>query len=103
MLDQIIPSYKQAAEAIGAAGIIPGGQAMMRLHENGIEKVHRDSFHASLGLGRYTLALTWYGYLTGKDVNEVPFKALDEEATAEEIAIAKRSVAEVLAETGTLR
>jgi len=103
MLNEIIPSYKKAAEAIGAVGIIPSGQAMMRLHENGIEKVHRDSFHASFGLGRYTLALTWYGYLTGKDVSEVPFSALDEAATEEEFAIAKRSVAEVLAETGTLR
>lgn len=28
--------------------------------------MHRDTYHADLGIGRYLLGLTWYKALTGK-------------------------------------
>jgi hypothetical protein len=63
--------------------------------ENGIEKIHRDTFHASLGLGRYALGLTWYRFLTGKDTAKNSFNDFDEEVSAEQLVIAKKCVQEV--------
>ncbi len=64
----IASAYAQAQEAIQADGIIPGGKAMMNAVDLGIGKVHRDSYHASFGVGRYLLALTWYMYLVGTEM-----------------------------------
>ena len=77
---------------IGAAGLIPSGELFEKLLSAGIEKVHRDTFHASLGLGRYALGLLWYRTLTGKDVSGIEFSAFDVPVTQEEVAIAKRCV-----------
>lgn len=63
--------------------------------ESGIEKIHRDTFHASLGLGRYALGLIWYRVLTGNDVTNNTFADFDEEVSAEQMAIAKKCVMEV--------
>ena len=63
--------------------------------ENGIEKIHRDTFHASFGLGRYALGLAWYRFLTGNDITNNTFDDLDEEVSAEQIAIAKKCVSEI--------
>ena len=57
MLSAVCEAYAKAAQAINADGIIPCGRAMMKATELGIEAVHRDSYHASLGAGRYLLAL----------------------------------------------
>ena len=69
---------------------------MEKLTKAGIEKVHRDTFHASLGLGRYAIGLLWYAELTDKGVEDVTFCDLDEAVTAEEIEIAKNAVTAVL-------
>jgi hypothetical protein len=61
--------------------------------DKGVEKIHRDTFHASLGLGRYALGLLWFRMLTGKSVAENGFCDLDLPASEEEIAIAKDCVA----------
>jgi hypothetical protein len=44
-------------------------------------KVHRDTVHASYGLGRYLLALTWYKTLTGRNVDNNTFDDFDEEVS----------------------
>lgn len=95
MLSDIVNSYQKAAEHIHADYIIPSGEVFGAMLENGIDRVHRDTFHASLGLGRYALGLTWYRVLTGNDVTNNPFNDFDEEVSAEQIAIAKKSVQEV--------
>ena len=59
MLSDIVDSYKKAADRISADYVIPSGEVFDAMLENGIEKVHRDTFHASLGFGRYSLGLTW--------------------------------------------
>ena len=43
----------------------------------GIGKMHRDTFHASLGAGRYLLALCWYKKLTGRDISNNSFNDFD--------------------------
>ncbi len=89
--------YAKAAEAIGAHGILPCGEVFLEAQRRGCGKLHRDTFHASYGLGRFLLALTWYGCLTGDDVREVTFRPFDEEVDGEELARAREAVATVLA------
>lgn len=95
MLGDIVKAYQKAAEHIHADYIIPSGEVFGAMLENGIEKIHRDTYHASLGLGRYALGLTWYRFLTGNDVTENTFDDFDEEVSDEQIAIAKKCVSEV--------
>lgn len=95
MLADIVAANEKAAQVIGADGIIPAGQLMGALLENGIEKVHRDTFHATYGLGRYALGLLWYACLTGKDVKDNTFCDFDEPITDEQMQIAKKCVAEL--------
>ncbi len=78
MLAAARASYANAASAILADGIIPSGDAMLAAVHGGIAKIHRDTFHASLGAGRYLLALTWYRALTGGDIWNNRFDELDE-------------------------
>ena len=95
MLGDIVKSYRKAAERIHADYIIPSGEVFGAILENGIEKIHRDTFHASLGLGRYALGLTWYKILTGNDILGNTFCDFDEVIPAEQIMIAKKCVHEV--------
>jgi len=92
MFADIQKAYEQAAENIGAVGIIPSGQLFQNMLAGGFETVHRDTFHASLGAGRYALGLLWYRILTGADVNDNPFCDFDEEVTQEEIETIKKLV-----------
>ena len=95
MLGDIVNAYQKAAEHIHAGYMIPSGAVFGAMLENGIEKIHRDTFHASLGLGRYALGLIWYKTLTGNDVFDNAFCNFDEEIPTEQIAIAKKCVQEV--------
>lgn len=95
MLQDIVQAYGQAAQDIEADYIIPSGEVFGAMLENGVQKVHRDSCHASRGLGRYALGLVWYRILTGGEIADNSFAAFDEEISPEEIAIAKKSVLEV--------
>jgi len=95
MLNDIVNAYQKAANHIHADYIIPSGEVFGSMLESGIQKIHRDTFHASLGLGRYALGLTWYKFLTGNDILENNFTDFDEEVSAEQIAIAKKCVQEV--------
>ena len=78
MLSAISASYKLAEEKINADGIIPAGECMMAAVRAGIGKIHRDTYHASLGAGRYLLALCWYKWLTGGDISANGFDDFDE-------------------------
>ncbi len=75
MFKDISNAYKKMAKRIKVKTIIPCGEVMLNLAEKGL-KMHRDGKHASLGAGRYALALTWYKVLTNKSVlnnNFIPF------------------------------
>ncbi len=99
MLEHIRSAYQAAADRIGACGIIPSGDAMFKALENGMEIVHRDTFHASLGFGRYLLGLVWYGFFTGRSVKHIPFDAFDVPVSDKEREIAARTAAAVLGTT----
>ena len=88
-------SYDKALTDSKADGLIRSGEVMLELMHGGF-KVHRDGFHASLGLARYAISLTWFATLTGRDVDTVTFKDFDEPVTDQEIAAAKAAVKKVL-------
>ena len=92
MYRDVHDAYVKAADEIRADGIIPSGTAFQHLYRHGA-KIHRDTFHASLGLGRLTLATTWTTFLTGVDTRGMDFSALKtaEPVTAEEIALAQEA------------
>ena len=92
MFEDIRSAYAAAAKAIKADGLIPCGTVMLKALSLGIKKIHRDTFHASLGTGRYLLGLTWYKVLTGKDVSKNDFNEFDEPVTEEERAIVINAV-----------
>ncbi len=100
MLCNIKKAYETGAGKINADMIIPSGELFDALLQNGIEKVHRDTFHASYGLGRYALGLLWYSFLTGKSIENISFNDFDEEITEEQLRIAKRCVLELVNEYG---
>ncbi len=92
MREAVVKTYHEVADRIGFDGFIPSGELFGKLREEGIPKLHRDGFHASMGLGRYALALLWYHILTGKDVTENTYCDFDMEISQEEISIAKKCV-----------
>ena len=92
MFKNIRASYAKAAQTIHADGIIPCGQAMLNAKKMGIEKIYRDTFHASLGAGRYLLALTWYKALTEKDITKNDFDDFDEAVSDKEREIVIKAV-----------
>ncbi len=94
MFKDIEKAYEKACKAIDADFVIPSGELFQKLIASGIEKVHRDTFHASLGLGRYALGLLWYSVLTGNDIKSNTFSDFDEEISDDEIQIAKKCVEE---------
>lgn len=95
MFKDVHSAYAKAAKAIKADGIIPSGPLMQVLIENGITRLHRDGFHASLDIGRYALALLWFKRLTGKSVLDNGFKCHIGEISDEEYAIIKKCVEEI--------
>lgn len=96
MFAEVKKCYAKAAEEVMADGIIPCGTAFLHALQMGVSKIHRDTFHASLGLGRLILAMVWYGYLTGNDIQTISFDDLDEAVTAEEYEIAKEAARRAL-------
>lgn len=95
MLADAKAAYAQCAAEIGAYGTIPSGELLGSLLLHGIPKVHRDTFHASLGVGRYALGLLWYRVLTGNSVERNAFRDFDEPIPESELAIVKSCVESV--------
>ena len=76
MFTEVEKAYAQAAADICADGIIPSGRLLLALSE--YAPVHRDTFHASLGLGRLALGLLWYRTLSGESIANCSFRDTDE-------------------------
>lgn len=85
-------AYRKAAKDTRADITIPSGELFQKLIEAGISKLHRDGFHATLGLGRYALGLLWYAFLTGKSVMQNTFADFDEPVLPEEAEIVRKCV-----------
>lgn len=92
MFTRLESAYQQLCDTVQAAGIIPSGELMQKMLASGFEKVHRDTFHASLGAGRYAMGLLWYRMLTGADVMDNEFCDFDEAVTPEQVQTIKQLV-----------
>lgn len=92
MHDAIKVCYDKMAKDLNADGIIPSGTAMQNALKLGMEKVHRDGFHASLGAGRYMIALCWYKKLFDKDISADTFNDFDEPVSDKEREIVIKAV-----------
>lgn len=92
MFFDIEAAYTKAAAFIKADGVIPCGKAMLNATKLGVEKTHRDTFHAALGVGRYLLGLTWYKALTGRDISNNDFDEFDLPVSQEEREIVIKAV-----------
>jgi len=95
MFADIEKAYEKAFKSVNAELIIPSGKLFQKLITSGIEKVHRDTFHASLGIGRYAVGLLWYSILSGNAVRNNTFCDFDAEISKADIEIAKECVAEI--------
>ena len=93
-------AYKRAAEAIRADGIIPCLDAMCKLYDAVGDGTYRDGYHASLGIGRYTLACVWFMTLFGREVENNKFRDFDVEITEEEVILAQDVAREAVLENG---
>ena len=96
MFAEIKRCYAKAAKGVQFDGVIPSGTALSYLLEMGITKIHRDPLHASLGVGRLTLAMLWYNYLTENDIEPIHFNGMTEAVSPEEYTIAKEAVKRAL-------
>lgn len=97
MFYDIKRAYKKAADEINADFIIPSGAVFYSLVSEGIGKIHRDTFHASFGMGRYALGLIWYKAFTGNEIQHNSFSDFDEDISAENVQKIKKCVDEVYA------
>ncbi len=96
MLAALKKAYDKAAAEIEADDLIPSGELFGLLLDSGIERLHRDTFHASLGVGRYALALLWYAVLTGNDVSDDDFADLADYVSDEDRATVIDCIHELL-------
>jgi len=96
MFGDAIRCYREAAKEEAFDGLIPSGELMLSLLKSGVEQVHRDGYHLTLGLGRYAAGLLWLRMLTGKHVSENTFSDFDEPIRPEHIALAKKLVDEII-------
>lgn len=92
MLDGIISANKKVANELKVDKMIKSGELIGKILDGGVEKIHRDTFHASLGLGRYALGLLWYKTLTGNSVLNNTFNDFDEPVDERDINLVKQLV-----------
>lgn len=102
MFADIRKAYDEARKLIFADGLIPCTAAMEKLYVAIGNNTHRDGYHASLGVGRYMLALVWYMVIFGKKVDGNTFNDFDVTVTDEEVALAKKLATEAVLEEGYL-
>lgn len=92
MLNDIISANQKVANELKVDKIIKSGELLGKILDSGIEKIHRDTFHATLGLGRYALGLLWYKTLTGNSVLNNSFNDFDEPVDNESVELVKNIV-----------
>lgn len=73
MFRDIKQAYEKGARDCGIRMAIPSGQCFQDLLRDGIGRIHRDTFHALIPLGRYVLSLVWLAALTGTCPEKVTF------------------------------
>ena len=93
-------AYEKASKDLGGLKIIPSGEAFQIAIKTGIKNLHRDGFHASLGIGRYLLGAVWYEALTGGCIKNNSFRDFDEAIDEKLIPILKKCAHEAVTKYG---
>ena len=83
MYEKMVETCDRIYKEVGFDGIINTGDAMFSAYKKGL-KIYRDGFHASLGIGRFLIALAWYKTIYRKSVSGIGFKDFDVPVTEEE-------------------
>lgn len=91
MFENIQKSYNMTFNDINAYDLLPSGKLILSLSKRGVINTHRDGFHLSLGIGRYSAGLLWY-YKLSKKTEIVDIDSFDEEVSKEDIALAKEII-----------
>ena len=86
---------KKVSKDIKANFVIPTGEVFNDMTKRGIEKIHRDTFHASHGKRRYASGLIWYSKITKNDVLNNSFCDFDEEIPNGEISVIQNIVSKI--------
>ena len=87
MYRRIVQTVRKVAHKEHIRIIIPSGTAIQTGRNLMGDRMNRDGFHLSYGLGRYIAACTWYEALLGS-VDDNPYHP--EEITPQEAALAQR-------------
>ena len=95
MFMQVEATYLEVKKRCGADILIPSGAVMNRLRKEGYY-THYEGQHASRGIGRYALALTWLKTLHGVNVKGNSFRDFSVFISQEEIEAAQRAVDETV-------
>ena len=95
MFKRVDETYAEAERLVTFDGVIPAGAVMQELVRRGFI-MHRDGYHASLGLGRAALALTWVKCLCGASASGNSCRTFGAPVTDEEMEIVQRTVDEVV-------
>lgn len=73
MFEDIRQAYGKAALDCGIGKTIPSGQIFQAFLKDGFGRMHRDTFHALIPLGRYVLSLVWMAVLTDVSPEKATF------------------------------
>ena len=101
MFSYVERAYRRAEKEINADGFIPAGETLERLKNRGFNP-HRDGSHASLGVGRFAISLTWLGVLCGFDVTKVSYKDFERFVSEKEYTAAIECAKEAIENKGNL-
>ncbi|MBE6632848.1 MAG: DUF4886 domain-containing protein [Ruminococcaceae bacterium] len=78
-------------------GVIPAGTAIQNIRTSYVgDTVTRDGYHMSYDYGRYTVALTWYAYLTGGSLDAVDWVPPKKPHLENHLAVIRESVENAL-------
>ena len=95
MFAAVDKAYAEAEKLAHFDGVIPSGAVMQELVRQGLV-MHRDGYHASLGLGRAALALTWVKCLSGVSASGNSCRVFGAPVTDEEMYIVQETVDRVV-------
>lgn len=95
MFGDIERAYRSARDIVNADLIIHSGKALQLLNDRGMA-IHRDGAHASLGIGRFALALTWVSAIYHVNITDVRFDNFDEPVSYEDCMAIKTIVDEMI-------
>lgn len=78
-------------------GVIPAGTSIQNIRTSYVgDTVTRDGYHMSHDYGRYTVAMTWYAYLTGGSPDAVDWVPAEQPQLADHLTVIRESVENAL-------